>query len=210
MGASALAFFPLRNAVLVEGPSDMILLPTIFRDISDRDSLDFQVVHGLSEANRYHIPILVGHGTQVIYLIDNDDGGHDLRKFLRDCGVARADIFSIAASNSTLKQVEDLVNRDVLVEAVNRHIRQWYGTPKHPFRNKDLPPSNRYSAIRRWCEDNGSAVPPKVDLAYAVLDVLSDRPDLSATEPARTQVGRDLLERLQGRLSVLPENRSPG
>ena len=207
MGATALAFFPVRDAVLVEGPSDMILLPTVFRELSDRDSLGFQIVHGLSEASRHQIPILARHGARVVYLTDNDGGGRDLQEFLLNSGVAREDIFSIATKNSNVQQMEDLVNGNVLVKAVNQYIRQWHSAPEGLFRNEDLPPSARHSAIRCWCENNGITGPPKVDLAYAVLDVLSDRPDLSAIEPARAQAGRNLLKRLQRRLAVLAENK---
>ncbi|KAA3643205.1 MAG: hypothetical protein DWQ07_22060 [Chloroflexi bacterium] len=41
MGASLLAFFPLRYALFTEGPTDMILLPTIFREVAGKDSLGF-------------------------------------------------------------------------------------------------------------------------------------------------------------------------
>ena len=204
MGATALAFFPVRNAVLVEGPSDMILLPKIFRECSDNDSLDFQIVHGLSEASRQQIPILAGHGARVVYLTDNDSGGLELQDFLvKKSGVSREDIFAISEGNGAPREVEDFVNGNVLVAAVNQYIEKWDSPPEHMFTKEDLPQSARQSAIQRWCENNGVRVPLKVDLAYTVLDVLADEPDQSAIEPVWAGVGKDLLDRLQQRLRLL-------
>jgi hypothetical protein len=49
MGASTMAFFPTRHAVMVEGPSDILLYPTLFREALGQVSLGFQFVPGLSQ-----------------------------------------------------------------------------------------------------------------------------------------------------------------
>lgn len=58
MGATTLAFLSVRSALLVEGPSDCILLPHLFRAVSGRDHIGFQVVPGLSTTGRAQIPLL--------------------------------------------------------------------------------------------------------------------------------------------------------
>ena len=49
MGASALAFSAARRALMVEGVVDAMLLPTLFREATGEDDLDFQVAPSLAE-----------------------------------------------------------------------------------------------------------------------------------------------------------------
>lgn len=51
IGAKALAFMPVRFALITEGATDIILLPTLFREATGKSSLGFQVVPGLSVAD---------------------------------------------------------------------------------------------------------------------------------------------------------------
>ncbi len=57
MGAEVAAFSAFRRAVLTEGVSEMILLPTILRNSHSGKELDFQVAFGLSNMS---IPEILG------------------------------------------------------------------------------------------------------------------------------------------------------
>jgi energy-coupling factor transporter ATP-binding protein EcfA2 len=82
MGAAAFAFSALRHAVLAEGPSDMILLPTLIRLATKSDTLRYQIAPRMvdldeTEVRRNEV------AANVAYLTDGDQGGRDKRRHLR-------------------------------------------------------------------------------------------------------------------------------
>lgn len=82
MGASAAAFTPARCAVIAEGATDMILLPTLMRAAIDADALPYQVAPGLSEMPPDSYPELDFQAAKVAFLVDGDGGGDRLAKAL--------------------------------------------------------------------------------------------------------------------------------
>ena len=56
MGATALAFASMRRAVLAEGASDLILLPTLLREITGEADLEFQIAPAY---RKWHQPKLL-------------------------------------------------------------------------------------------------------------------------------------------------------
>lgn len=78
MGASAAAFTPARCAVIAEGATDMILLPTLMRAAIGQDSLPYQVAPGLSEMPKDSYPELDFQAARVAFLVDGDGGGQRL------------------------------------------------------------------------------------------------------------------------------------
>ncbi len=83
MGASAAAFSALRKAVFCEGPSDMILLPSLFRIALGLEDIEFQVAHGLAQING-SVDDLELAAAKVVYLLDGDEGGTEYRERLVD------------------------------------------------------------------------------------------------------------------------------
>lgn len=78
--AEAAAFSAFRRAVLAEGVSEMILLPTMLRNAIRADSLDFQVTFGLSSMSASKA---VGSVALITcFLVDGDESGNDKRKQL--------------------------------------------------------------------------------------------------------------------------------
>ncbi len=73
MGAGAAAFSMCRNAVLAEGASDMVLLPTLIRKATRLDDLDYQVAPGLANAHGSGIRV-EEVAAKVVYLTDGDRG----------------------------------------------------------------------------------------------------------------------------------------
>jgi hypothetical protein len=76
MGATALAFTPSRRAVIGEGPSEAILLPSLVREAlppSQQDEpLGYQVAPGISEVDPEEAADLEMEAGGVAYLIDSD------------------------------------------------------------------------------------------------------------------------------------------
>ena len=136
MGAGTLAFFPTRNAVVVEGPADMLLLPTIMKAALGVDILGYQFVPGLSVSGRpLHAPA-IGETSGVLYLVDSDPGGNELKKKLISAGVAQNDIFQIAGNGAL--ECEDLINPDLLLAAANKLMDRYHSGSKK-LTKSDLP-----------------------------------------------------------------------
>lgn len=114
MGASAAAFSSLRRAVIAEGASDMILLPSLFRLATGLDELDFQVAPGLAN---YH-----GSGLEleevaahVVYLVDGDDGGDAHQERLVGMGVRKDRVLQLPRGMAP----EDLVDEELYLSVIN-------------------------------------------------------------------------------------------
>jgi predicted ATPase len=74
MGASVLAFTPARFAVFGEG-ADLLLLPSLLRQATQRVSLDFQVLPGLAEVSPAQVPALELEAGRVAHVVDGNGGG---------------------------------------------------------------------------------------------------------------------------------------
>lgn len=161
MGAGAAAFSRCRWAVLGEGASEMILLPTLIRIATGLEDVPYQVAPGLSHAH--------GHGldveevaARVIYLVDGDKPGSAYLATLRKQAVPESRLKSLPPGTS----IEDLLDRDFLLDVIARLL------PSGALR----PTAKIFKAsqtagwsINKWADDNGAAI-GKVALAYAVID----------------------------------------
>lgn len=172
MGASTLAFVPLRNAVIVEGPSDMILWPTLLREATGRTHLDFQIVPGLSKERRDEIIVLDREAPRTAYLLDSDEGGNNLRGKLRRAGVSEDSVFHIPDDERRGLVIEDIIDAEVYVQAVNEELHRSRG-PQFPADR--LPVAGRPKAIKAWCVENGLSEPKKTAVAYRILEKGVDR-----------------------------------
>lgn len=113
MGAEAAAFSAFRRAVLAEGVSEMILLPTLLRNATDGSQLDFQVAFGLSNSSA---PRAIGSIALITtFLVDGDASGNLKKRQLERAGVPSSHIFQLPAN----KAIEDLVDRASFVKTVN-------------------------------------------------------------------------------------------
>jgi predicted ATPase len=87
MGAGAAAFSAARYVVLSEGPSEMLLLPSLIRRAVGLEDLEYQVAPGLSEVPSAMYPELDLEGARVAYLLDGDAGGMARKSALVEGGV---------------------------------------------------------------------------------------------------------------------------
>jgi energy-coupling factor transporter ATP-binding protein EcfA2 len=174
MGASTLAFVPLRNAVIAEGPSDMILWPTLLREATGRTHLDFQVAPGLSKADRREIIVLDREAPRTAYLLDSDEGGNEQRGKLRGAGISEDKILAVPDNQGQGLVIEDLIDEEVYVRAVNEELHRSHGSD-YSFPAERLPVAGRPAEVETWCSEKGISAPKKTAVAYRVLEEGIDR-----------------------------------
>ncbi len=125
MGAEAAAFSAFRRAVLAEGVSEMILLPTLLRNATNGSQLDFQVAFGLSNSSAPRAISSVALITT--FLVDGDASGIMKKKQLERAGVPAGHIFQLPKN----KAIEDLVDRSTYIDTVNEILIE-QGKPSIP------------------------------------------------------------------------------
>lgn len=168
LGASTLAFFPTRRAVVCEGPSEMLLLPAIFREVSGAN-VEFQVVPGLASVSETQVPALAANAKRVCYLTDSDPAGDLIVGKLQAAGVDNKQITQLRTRATTGFTLEDLVSPVVLIGGARRYFSK--------FKNGDLgltvaalPATGRIRVIKAAFEKAGMTGFSKIDLAYDVLE----------------------------------------
>lgn len=201
MGASTLAFIPVRYAVITEGISDIILWPTLFREATNSSYLGFQIVPGLSEATRPEIIELDHEAPSTAYLVDSDRGGDKLCKKLTDEGISKDRIFRIPTSGKQKLAVEDLVGREIYFAAVNEELSRSNGIGVS-FPNGKMPAEGRSNAVESWCKDKGIDPPSKRAVAYHILELGSDSSILTKRYRSPLQkLYSDIASKLQKQVS---------
>lgn len=175
MGAAAAAFTPARDAVLAEGPSEMILLPTLLRAATGLDQLPYQVAPGLSETPSRLLPALDLEAARVAYLVDSDASGDELRKNLEAAGVPASLIVASGAAG-----LEDFVEPELLRESFVALLREgpsgltakqlavvpaptasgWYRNAAEAMRKIKLSPPSKVALATRIASAGGELVNP--------------------------------------------------
>jgi predicted ATP-dependent endonuclease of OLD family len=181
MGAGAAAFSRCRWAVLGEGASEMILLPTLIRNATGLDDLPYQVAPGLANA-RSHDMDLEEVAARVIYLTDGDKSGSDYLSDLRAANVPEARLKSLPPGTS----VEDLLDRDFLISVINALLPD---VDPRPTARTFRAAWTAGRSIKKWAEDKGVAL-GKVAIAYEIID---RGPDIQLA-PGAAETLRDLHE----------------
>lgn len=116
MGAEVAAFSAFRRAVLAEGVSEMMLLPTLIRNATGGSELDFQVAFGLSNMSA---PSALGSvALRTTFLVDGDESGKTKSAQLEAAGVPASHIFALPKN----KAIEDLVDRSTYLDAVDEFL----------------------------------------------------------------------------------------
>jgi len=163
MGAGAAAFTATRYAVIAEGPSDMILLPSAIRGATGLDFLPYQVAPGLSETPTSQYPDLDLQAARVAFAVDGDIGGLRLRESLIRSGVPDARIAVL--QDMTLEDTIDLevYRAAVQAEAVVTNGSEVPEMPASDFR------SPRAVAVKEWFENAGLVAPSKIAVANRLV-----------------------------------------
>lgn len=167
MGAGAAAFSVCRRAVLAEGASDMILLPSLLRIATGEAELTYQVAPGLAGRPEGFADSAVA--ATVVYLADGDMQGSQYRNRLLAEGVDSSRIHTLPAGTA----LEDLLTTDSYLGAVHALMTE-AGYEGPPVTEDQLrgQPGTIAARLRRWCTANGLQAPGKPAVAnYLVQDV---------------------------------------
>ncbi|NMF58926.1 ATP-dependent nuclease [Pseudanabaena yagii] len=167
MGASSLAFIPIRKAVFVEGATDMLLLPTMLRQVINKSYLGFQIAPGLSETKNSFLRQLKNEAPTVAFLVDNDKAGEKLSEKLQNAGVDESQIFQLRGIEGCV--LEDCIRKELYLEAVNKVLQDWNQNVPIMLL-EELPDINRPKAVEDWCQEKNINRPDKKNIAYCLLD----------------------------------------
>lgn len=163
MGAGAAAFSMCRSAVLAEGASDMVLLPSLIRKATGLSDLEYQVAPGLANAHGSGIRV-EEVAAKVVYLTDGDGGGKEHETLLKSVGVDSRRIFRLPNGHA----VEDLVARDTYISTVNGFLEVMGQAER--FKASDIPTGTPIAkAFTDWAKLSKVRRPSKVEVAYALL-----------------------------------------
>ncbi len=198
MGAETLAFIPIRYALVTEGAVDMILLPRMFREASSKDYLGFQIVPGLSEADRTRIIQLEHSSPRTIYLGDADHSGKGLISQVLQAGVSKNRTFNLPDPSGLGLVVEDFLDGGVYLAAVNEELERSHGN-LYSIDASELPSSNRPKFIADWCKHRKISPPNKGMVAYRVLETDID---IAILDSRRSKMLAKLLSEMQKALGI--------
>jgi predicted ATP-dependent endonuclease of OLD family len=166
MGASAAAFTPARCAVIAEGASDMILLPSLVRAATGLDRLPYQVAPGLSEVPKAFYPELDFEAAKVAFLVDGDGGGDDLAKAL-DREIPAARIVKLDVPG-----IENVLDAECYSDAFVTQLREH--NPNVTISDPPALPAagigSWANVLEGWAENAGRRVPSKREVANQLVE----------------------------------------
>lgn len=184
MGAATLAFFPIRRALLTEGESDMLLLPTMLREALGVRCLTFQIVPGLSKTSGINLPILARNGKGVAFALDFDKGGRSLEEKIVAAAFARDSIFYIRGPSSVDVQIEDFINPKILAHGCNRAFQELVSN-RPDISSSAFRATGRLETIAKHFGIRKRQDVPKILIAYHILDYVVDHPNESLIDPRK-------------------------
>jgi predicted ATP-dependent endonuclease of OLD family len=185
MGAATLAFVPVRNAVITEGPSELVLLPTLLREATGRVAMGYQIAPGASNVKPASVAGLDLQAPRTAWLVDGDRSGAQLRKKLTKAGIPRDRIVTLGEGHEAGLVLEDLIEPDVYLWAVNEELRLRTNGIADELTPEELPKVNRPAAVDAWCDAKGYEPPGKINIANHIIE---QRIGQSIIEPARKAV----------------------
>jgi predicted ATPase len=197
MGASAVAFSPARYVLLGEGPTEAILLPSLFRaachgKLQDR-ALGFQVASGTAEIPSDLAPDLEKEAGSVAYLFDADTGGREHAAKLSARANEEERVLILGDGNEPNLCTEDLVDVQTYTAAVNEVLSDTRNTTDE-LTTDELPAVWRPHYVDDWCRVRGMAPLSKVRIAERILRIAEHTGTL--TESSREALLAELYQKL--------------
>lgn len=197
MGAGALAFVPLRPALIAEGGSELILLPSLIKEALDVDTLGFQVVPGAASVPPTRIAGLDLQGVRSAWILDGDKSGRDRQKFLVKSGIPAGRIVLLGSAKKGV-DLEDLIDPHTYVYAVNAYAKDV--ACEGELLVTELPKQScaRHRTVEAWFGARGKKPPSKTAIAGKVIEQRGSMALVSATQrPVLRNLGQSLRKLLQ-------------
>ena len=192
MGASTAALTPHRQAVVTEGVSDFILLPSLLREAVDKTVLEYQIVPGIAQMSAEEIRTLDAESEAVLYLIDGDEGRKSNFGVLKDASIPDARINVLPDGMA----IEDLVAGETLVAAINEELGRSGCTQTLSLA---LPDVGRNAVLKKWYSEHSIAPPRKRAVASRVLELTSGGAS-EGEHPLLNEKHRSTLKSLEAKL----------
>lgn len=193
MGASALVFGAVRKAVIAEGATDLIALPSLIREATGLPSLGYQIAPGVAEASSSAIADPELQAAKAAYVVDDDTGGRKHAAKLRAAGIDKARIFVLGGGRTSGLGLEDLIRKDLYLRYVNEELKR--SGRSEQLKVSDIPTRGRGAAVAKWAKSRGYSEPKKVNIATTIAL------DARVEAPVLTQIGNRVLRNLHGRLT---------
>jgi len=201
MGASQLSFMAIRECVFVEGATDMLLLPTLFRQATQNNYLGFQIVQGIAMTATANFGLLPNHAPKVAFLVDDDQAGRIYIKQLKKSGIEESKIFNLPQKDTVL---EDYIRPELYLQAVNEQIKTWHkgDQPLNLLSLEDIPEKNRPQSVKNWCKEHGLDEPEKRNIVYNLLDLATGMTQAQLIEENFKDDFKTLYERIIKSLGI--------
>lgn len=194
MGAATMSLTPTRHAIIAEGPSDAILLPTLLRQATSSGSLGFQVAPGLSTVAALDVHLLEAEAGRVGFIADGDKGGKAHVAKLISAGIPQERIVVLEDFDSnTPFELEDFIEPEVYARSAMDEIRCWQETSDR-FDGNELPANMRTKFVGDWCTARTLSAPDKVSVAQRVVDYSTE---MTIVDPNQRNRLVDLDRRLR-------------
>ena len=193
MGAAATSFTPTRRALIGEGPSEAILLPTLLRQSSGEPRLGFQVAPGLSGVAAMSVRHLETEAGTVGFLVDGDTGGLSIKDKLLSAGIQEERIVVLRDKDEIPLEIEDFIDPTIYVRAVNEELRCWNEIATE-ITTADLSQTLSSKAVDSWCRERNLEPPDKTAVAQRVVDF---SPEQSIHASSRQEELKDLLRQIR-------------
>lgn len=196
LGAGAAAFAPSRYAAFGEGATEMLLLPSLIREATGEDQLDYQVTTGLAEVANSDLHALELEAPRVVYLVDGDQGGDAHASRLGRSGVQANRIVRLGGPGSGLT-IEALVKEELHLQAINEVLTQ-LGSQSHMTKADLGAQGTRGASLSAWCQRTGVPEPGKPAVAVVLLE-LSEHQKLLTRDGVRAlkDLHRDIAHALE-------------
>lgn len=149
MGASAFAFSAAQKAVVTEGFTDALLLPTLLREACEVSHLSYQLVPDFARTRPGDVPNFDLLAARVAFVADGDQGGIDhVENNLKPAGVLDEQIVFLGDRNSGIT-LEDLIYEEVFLSVVNQLIVDPSGQAE--LTGELLGSTGRMKSVAEWC-----------------------------------------------------------
>jgi energy-coupling factor transporter ATP-binding protein EcfA2 len=189
MGLGPLAFSISRNALIAEGPSETILLPTLIRQSTGQSDLEFQVAPGASNVGEDSLPELLSESGRSVILLDGDESGEERKQALIRAGADSEKVRTYGDFCDEPLIFEDLLDPEAYAEAINEELEVFQGS-QDQLTSGDIPDTNRIEAIEEWCEASGVSPPVKSNVCQRLVEKASD--GVTVIDSERKYIFRDV------------------
>ena len=203
MGASALALMPARYAVIGEGASDAILLPSLLRaagrEGAEDRALGFQVAPGAAEVPEDLAEEFETEAGNIAYLFDADEGGRQHAAKVAKRAHDEGRVLILGDDKEPGLCTEDLLAAETYAAAVNEVLSATRSTDE-AITVAELPSCARPTYVDAWCQKRG--IPPlsKTRIAERSLRIGEETGVL--VNPSRKALLRGLHRRLRTALKL--------